>query len=71
MEVSCLLLSPLTWSLPRLFPKETSALRSQPPLPQALLLSPLSGCQVLPKGGGQDAAESLEFPKPRSCLTKA
>lgn len=30
MEVSCLLLSPLTWSLPPLFPKETLASPSNP-----------------------------------------
>lgn len=32
MEVSCLLLSPLTWSLPPLFPKETLA---SPPNPHS------------------------------------
>lgn len=59
MVVSCLLLSPLTWSLPPLFPKETLASPPRPHSHRPSSLSPLKGCQVLPKGGRQDMAEPL------------
>lgn len=59
MEVSCLLLSPLTWSLPPLFPKGTLASPPSPHSHRPSFLSPLKGRQVLPQGGEQDMAEPL------------
>lgn len=50
IEVSCLLLSPLTWSLPPLFPEESFASPPRPHSWKPSSFSLLTCCQVLPKG---------------------
>lgn len=71
MEVSCLLLSPLTWSLPPLFPKETLASPLSAPTPTGPPPSHHStAAKFSQKEEDRIWPSPYHFPDPSSCLTK-
>lgn len=71
MEVSCLLLSPLTWSLPPLFPKEDLSFPTKPPHPPILLPLSTQGLPRSPKSRTGYSRASSSFLVSRAASRRA